>query len=285
MSLPWGTATSLYLIFSPVFLRLARLLPPCTVGRGSLSPVLGSPAPLAWGARSKSFVGAEPHTSRAQAAWMHLSYEAPPAPNLAESREKTPLNIQLSHLPSIPPWSGELTCTGTPLGGSGLLSQLGHCSECGVGDAGLAQWDKLGCRPLGRGIFGAISLLSGPGWELACLGQRQQRFCSPWALLWAQPRLLYNLGFPGKLKREMKGSCQSSCSVPPEPWGWSVIPTPAFPEHSTESKPARVGLEGATLGPRARSPSPGSGMGEPRGADLGSGWQQQLPGGSRLSSQ
>lgn len=29
MSLPWGTATSRYLIFSPVFLRLERLVPPC----------------------------------------------------------------------------------------------------------------------------------------------------------------------------------------------------------------------------------------------------------------
>lgn len=34
MSLPWGTATSRYLIFSPVFLRLERLLPPCTRENG-----------------------------------------------------------------------------------------------------------------------------------------------------------------------------------------------------------------------------------------------------------
>lgn len=38
---------------------------------------------------------------------------------------------------------------------------------------------------------------------------------SPWALLWAQPRLLYNLGFPEKLKTEMKESYQSSHLVPP----------------------------------------------------------------------
>lgn len=40
---------------------------------------------------------------------------------------------------------------------------------------------------------------------------------SPWALLWAQPRLLYNLGFPEKLKREMKDSYPPSRSVPPQP--------------------------------------------------------------------
>lgn len=35
MSFPWGTATSRYLIFSPVFLRLERLLPPCSRESGS----------------------------------------------------------------------------------------------------------------------------------------------------------------------------------------------------------------------------------------------------------
>lgn len=131
MSLPCGTATSRYLIFSPVFLRLARLLPPCTVGKGSLSPARGSPVPTASGGRSRSCAGAEPRSARVQEQSTSgvdaPELRGPPCSKPHQQERKTPLNVQLSHLPSVPPWPGEPACTGTPLRGFGrVLSQVGH---------------------------------------------------------------------------------------------------------------------------------------------------------------
>lgn len=111
MSLPCGTATSRYLIFSPVFLRLARLLPPCTVGKGSLSPARGSPAPTASGGRSRSCAGAEPRSARVQEQSTSgvdaPELRGPPCSKPHQQERKTPLNVQLSHLSrAFPPGLG-----------------------------------------------------------------------------------------------------------------------------------------------------------------------------------
>ena len=74
-------------------------------------------------------------------------------------------------------------------------------------------------------------VISGSG---SSISASEAAHSSPWALLWAQPRLLYNLGFPEKLKREMKDSYQSSHSVPPKPCARGVISIPAFLDHIAE---------------------------------------------------
>lgn len=74
-------------------------------------------------------------------------------------------------------------------------------------------------------------MISGSG---SSISASEAAHSSPWVLLWAQPRLLYNLGFPEKLKREMKDSYQSSPSVPPIPWAQGVISIPAFLHHIAE---------------------------------------------------
>lgn len=70
---------------------------------------------------------------------------------------------------------------------------------------------------------------------------------SPWALLWAQPRLLYNLGFPEKLKREMKDTISP--------------PTRSFqnPEHGVLS----LVLPSSTTSQREETCPAGAGGGDP----------------------
>lgn len=126
MSLPWGTATSRYLIFSPVFLRLARLLPPCTGESGFETGVGRLPRraqpPCAHGIggdtqrlrrEQKLLLGhrAEPRSTETheelqehKRGMMHPSYEATPSPNLTNSKEekKKPLKVQISLLPALP---------------------------------------------------------------------------------------------------------------------------------------------------------------------------------------
>lgn len=77
---------------------------------------------------------------------------------------------------------------------------------------GAAAWAPSPRRALFWGIFPAFrqnlrdGVISGSG---SSVSASEAAHSSPWALLWAQPRLLYNLGFPEKLKREMKDSYQS----------------------------------------------------------------------------
>lgn len=78
---------------------------------------------LCWGAEPRSARVQEQSTSGVDAPELR----GPPCSKPHQQERKTPLNVQLSHLPSIPPWSGEPACTGTPLRGFGrVLSQVGH---------------------------------------------------------------------------------------------------------------------------------------------------------------
>lgn len=261
MSLPWGTATSRYLIFSPVFLRLARPLPPCTRERG-FNPGVGRPPrraqpPCAHGiggdtqrlrSEQKLSLGcrAEPRSAETheglqehKRGTMHLSYEATPSPYITNSKQKNPLKVQISLLPALPR-------------GLGIQHALGPLQEISAGSsrkrdigmllysAGMLCWAAAqppaaasapsGTRRHGTGTVPAAGsvlghfpafkqslrdgVISGSG---SSISASDAAHSSPWALLWAQPRLLYNLGFPEKLKREMKDSYQSSHSVPPKP--------------------------------------------------------------------
>lgn len=110
-------------------------------------------------------------------------------------------------------------------------------------------------------------VISGSG---SSISASEAAHSSPWALLWAQPRLLYNLGFPEKLKREMKDSYQSSRSVPPQTpsvgcYLYSCLP----PSRRGERKPAQLGPEDATRTQSAALRPRGAGRGEPWGADPG----------------
>lgn len=160
-----------------------------------------------------------------------------------------------------PPWSGDPTCTGTPpTDVGGVPSQAGHGDatlQCGMWGALLGS-PAVGQPPSRTRQHGTGSLLehfpvfrqnlrgsvvSGSG---SSISASEAAHSSPWALLWAQPRLLYNLGFPEKLKREMKDSYQPSPSAPPKPRVWGVGPVPALLHHSEERKPAQMGLEDRT---------------------------------------
>lgn len=86
-----------------------------------------------------------------------------------------------------------------------------------------SRWHRAGTVPAAGSVSGHFpafrqslrdGVISGSG---SSTSASEAAHSSPWALLWAQPRLLYNLGFPEKLKREMKDSYPPSRSVPPQP--------------------------------------------------------------------
>jgi len=193
MSLPWGTATSRYLIFSPVFLRLARPLPPCTGESGFEAGVVRLPGraqpPCAHGiggdtrrlrSEQKLWLGrrAEPRSAETheglqehKRSVMHLSYEATPSPNLTNGKEeKPPENPNLSST-GTSPWPGDATCTGTPPTDFGrFLSRAGHRDatlQCGARGCSAGQRDSLRPQPRHR---------AGPGGMARTLSPRQALF-------------------------------------------------------------------------------------------------------------
>lgn len=174
MSLPWGTATSRYLIFSPVFLRLARPLPPCTREKG-VSPARAAPEETRSGrARSRSFCSDEPRSTETHEGLrehkrgvMHLSYEATPSPKITNSKTSKSLFYQCFPVA----WGSNMHWDPSDRFWQGPV-EAGHRDatlECGCGDAlrdsgtalAAAAAPRRGHRPCGGLCFGAFSLLSG----------------------------------------------------------------------------------------------------------------------------